>query len=157
LVVVGGVFLATGTASAAPVLTPAPALNRLAQLDPAAAQAAYSHGFGTINMEDTNPNNPPVLGKPVYGVASLKTFQAAHIAANSWVMYDLEWTASENQTSYQLTNPRGAVATFVKLAHNRHLKVVVAVGLGLVERVPNAVCRRQKHETLVDAYLRCGI
>jgi hypothetical protein len=155
--VVGAVFLATGTAAATPVLTPAPALNQLAERVPDAAKAAYGHGFGTINMEDSTSNVPPTIGTPVDGFSSLATFKAATVEAGSWVMYDLEWTADQNQTAWQLTHPRGAIASFVNLAHSRKLKVVLAVGLGLVEKVPTATCRRNKGEALVDAFLRCGI
>jgi hypothetical protein len=152
------VFLASGNAFASTrVVTPARALNELAARTPDAANAAYGHGFGTINMEDSTLDVPE-MGTPVYGFSTVRTFKAATIESGSWVMYDLEWTPDQVENpDWQLRYPKAAIRSFLTVAHSRGLKVILTVGLGVVEKVPTAACQRRKHEPLVDAFLQCGI
>ncbi len=152
------VLLISGSAHASTrVMTPSKALNELLSLAPDEARNAYSNGFGTINMEDGFVPEDPLRGTKVYGFSKVGTFMQSSIPRGSWVMYDLEWKADESETSWQLRKPRAAIKRFLQTAHSRGLKVVIAVGLGVVEKVKAADCQRRKFELLADAFLRCGI
>ncbi|MBO0775041.1 MAG: hypothetical protein J2P34_01900 [Actinobacteria bacterium] len=122
-------------------------LASLKQMDPVTAAKFRDRANGYVTGQ-------PPAGWPTRQVRHYQSYRVFHhnSTPRPWVLYDPEkWPGTPRAEQH---HPDYYMRLFVRLAHRRGKRVILAPALDLV-RVSTAACHRKPGEATSHAYLRC--